>query len=75
LPINLSSGRDGADRESCENVPREPEVETHELDRALRGLTRLGNDPFLGIQAPSAALVDCFVTQMESKARAYRSGR
>ncbi|CAM5772711.1 hypothetical protein [Bosea minatitlanensis] len=55
-------------------MPREPEeIETHELDQALRALKLLGDDPYLGMQATNVALVDGFLMQMESEARAYRS--
>lgn len=57
-----------------EPLPREPEeIETHELDQALRALKLLGDDPFLGMQATNVALVDAFLMQMESEARAYRN--
>ncbi len=60
--------------EHDEPMPREPEeIETHEIDEALRGLTLLGDDPYLGMQATNVALVDGFLMPMESEARAYRS--
>lgn len=49
------------------------EIEAHEIDRALRALKLLGDDPYLGMQATNVALVDGFLMQMESDARAYRS--
>ncbi|KAA2235859.1 hypothetical protein [Salinarimonas soli] len=55
-------------------MPREPEeIDVHELDQALRGLTLLGDDHYLGMQATNVALVDSFIMPMESEARAYRS--
>lgn len=60
--------------EHCNPLPREPEeIETHELDQALRKLTLLGDDPYLGMQATNVALVDGFLMPFESEARAYRS--
>ncbi|GJD76583.1 hypothetical protein [Methylobacterium goesingense] len=65
---------DHDDDEHNEPMPREPEeIETHELVEALRGLTLLGDDPYLGMQAMNVALVDGFLMPLESEARAYRS--
>jgi hypothetical protein len=62
------------DDESGDLMPREPEeIQTHELDQALRALTLLGDDPYLGMQATNVALVDSFLMPLESEARAYRS--
>jgi len=57
-----------------EPMPRDPkEIEAHELDHSLRGLTLLGDDPYLGMQATNVALVDSFLMPLESEARAYRN--
>lgn len=55
-------------------MPREPkEIETYELDQALRALKLLGDDIYLGMQATNIAVVDRFLMEMESEARIYRS--
>jgi hypothetical protein len=69
----MSEIEDYEDHERDEPMPREPEeIGPEELDQALRGLTLLGDDPYLGMQATNVALVDGFLMPLESEARAYR---
>lgn len=55
-------------------MPRDPEeIGMHELEHALRGLTLLGDDTYLGMQAMNIAVVDKFIMPIETDARSWRA--
>ena len=54
------------DEDIDEPAPRDPdEIEMYELTNALCGLTMLGDDPFLRMQATNIALIDKWLMSLE----------
>lgn len=54
------------------DVRETSEIDINELDAALRALTLLGDDTYMGMQGMNIAVVDWFIMPLEDQARAYR---
>jgi hypothetical protein len=58
-----------------DQVPRDPDdIEAFELDSSLRGLSILGDDPYLRMQAINVSIVDKWLMSLENRVRAARFG-